>query len=216
MNKRKPSCITASELKEIDEFRKQLPELPQEQAGIRYAHLKELARTRSFMGQEEQYLNLLFSLGEYCGRNEMIPDAQKYFQRIISFARKHNHPGALLHAQANYAITKAQSGYFHEAIEVWESMLQQDVSDEMRFGLLNNVCVGYGMLGEINRSIEYALKTIEFAEQIDLIKDNISPLINLGSGYEKRGEYQKAVEIGNRVIKLHWSTSKSATPARYA
>jgi signal transduction histidine kinase len=50
------------------------------------------------------------------------------------------------------------------------------------------------MLGEINRSIDYALRTIDFAESHDLFKDNISPLINLGSGYEKRGEYQKAVE----------------------
>ena len=197
MKKKKPSCITQAEIIEIEEFRKQLTELSQEEAGIRFTRLLELSQNRDFTEHEQQYLDLLFVLGEYCGRNEMITDAQELFLRIIAFAKKRKH-----------AITKAQSGFFHDAIEVWESMLQQDVSIEMQQGLLNNLCVGFGMLGEINRSIYYAFKAIEFSEQHDLLTRNISPLINLGSGYEKRGEYQKAV--GKEDTKLPWRTSKSA------
>lgn len=202
MKKKKPSCITQAEIIEIEEFRKQLTELSQEEAGIRFTRLLELSQNRDFTEHEQQYLDLLFVLGEYCGRNEMITDAQELFLRIIAFAKKRKHPSAMLHAQANYAITKAQSGFFHDAIEVWESMLQQDVSIEMQQGLLNNLCVGFGMLGEINRSIYYAFKAIEFSEQHDLLTRNISPLINLGSGYEKRGEYQKAVETWERGYKI--------------
>lgn len=194
--------ISEADITEIDAIKHQMIEVPQATARANYATISKFVKTHDFSHHPEYYTELLFLLGEYNGRNEYVPEAQDIFQAIISFARKHNLPDDLMRAQANYAITKAQCGHFHEAIEVWNTILEGDCPLLVRLNLLTNISVGYGTLGELNKAIEYAFTALALAEENQLPQEKISPLINLGSAYEKQGDYEKALGTWREAYEL--------------
>lgn len=202
MNKIKLHRISEVEINELSCIKDKLINVPQTEARINYARISELLDTRDFRLHKDLYVELLFTLGEFNGRTENIPTAQDIFQRIAMYCKRYKLSNHELRAKANFAITKAQCGYYHEAIDVWNSILEQDCPLKTRLNLLNNISVGYGILGEYNKAIDYAFLTIELVEANNLPEHKISPLINLGSAYGKLGDNEKALSTWMEAYNL--------------
>ncbi|MDZ4122222.1 MAG: tetratricopeptide repeat protein, partial [Candidatus Cloacimonadaceae bacterium] len=194
--------LTDSELEELKELCERLINVEYDEAQSNYSRILDLIENSDIEDDPSLYTSTMFRLGEFLGRSDRISEAQDIFLKMQDYAQKRNLDKAYLRAQANFAITKAQSGLYHEAIDVWENMLDQDTGLPMRLNLLNNISVGYGSLGNYNKAIEYALKTLDLIDRENLDLERISPLINLGSAYNKQSRYEKALEVWLQALSL--------------
>lgn len=200
--------ISEDEIAELNSIKNKLIEVPQSVAIANYARITELVNNRDFGQHREFYIELMFLLGEYNGRNEYIPEAQEIFKRLMIYTTKHKLTDHMLRAKANYAITKAQTGHYHEAIDEWKGILEHGCPLKTRLNLLNNICVGYGVLGEYSKSIDYAFQAIAVMDVNGLPEMKLSPLINLGSAYDKLGDYEKAFNTWLEAYNLAVATGQ--------
>ncbi|MDY0151755.1 MAG: tetratricopeptide repeat-containing sensor histidine kinase [Candidatus Cloacimonas sp.] len=200
--------LSETEIAELNSIKNMLIDVPQSVAIENYAKITELVNNRDFGQHREFYIELMFLLGEYNGRNEYIPDAQEIFKRLMIYSTKHKLTDHMLRAKANYAITKAQTGHFHEAIDEWKGILEHGCPLKTRLNLLNNICVGYGTLGEYSKSIDYAFQAIETMDANSLPEMKLSPLINLGSAYDKLGDSEKAFNTWLEAYNLAVATGQ--------
>lgn len=195
MKKRGLQLINNSDKDQIRHLSKNLIEVSQEEAAENRDLLLEYLESYDLCSDSELYILVMFSLGEYYGRNGDYAQAQKIFETALAYAKKHKNKNSQIRAMSNLAITKAQSGFFPEAMEVWQDLLLEDIDEQMKLNLINNVSVACGITGQYNKGIGLCFQALEIADELGAEKEKVEPLINLGDHYNAMNLHEKALKV---------------------
>ncbi len=197
--KKKLQPISPEEIAELSELRDNLINMPLEQAEKAALRMQHIIKTRSFAKDIKIYTSTLFVLAEYSARNGKYEQSTDIFKQLLSLAESHKLPDDKLRAKANLAIIQAQTGHLREALEVWEEILQMEEDPVRRIDLINNICMAYGCLEDYESAIKYGYQVLDIADENNLEKMKVSPLINLGTAYHYMEDHKKAL--------IHWEQS---------
>jgi signal transduction histidine kinase len=187
-------AISAEEIKLLNELVDNLINLANDDAVAAIKKMRSLAKNRSFAKQKQLYATVMSKLGEYYGRHGKLDQASKLFEQMINYGRKHKIKRIENKALSNLAVCKAQMGDFMDAVETWKLLLSRDKNLEQRIHLLNNISAGYGYVGDGGLSLQYGFDALNLAEDNNLELLKVSPLINIGTAYERDSLHQKALD----------------------
>lgn len=202
MNKRTKTPIQKDDIEQLNLLSKNLLNVPFEE-GLRVVkEIKALMKKLDFSGSETIQAESLSMLGVFFGRSSFPQESQKYFTQVWKLVQKHSIASRMISAQANLAICKAQFGKYLEAIEIWKSLIAQDIDDNLRMNIMNNISVSCGNLGDYHQALDFAFQTLELA----MCRQNealwLSALMNLSTAYEKMGNYPKALDYIDQALAL--------------
>ncbi|MDD2331465.1 MAG: tetratricopeptide repeat protein [Candidatus Cloacimonetes bacterium] len=202
MDKEKKILLNEHESAEIKHLSERLVNVDKTEALANYVRLEFLLNNRDFSTDQEAYVTILNRLGEYHGRNKDNLKAEEYFFVLRDYGEKTHNKGIIFRAKSNLAIVKAQLGFYHEAIEIWQEVLASGVSKKLERDLCNNICVGYGCLDKYSEAIEYGYRSIAASEELNQPEDTVSTYANLGIAYNYLGNHEKALEVLLKAYKL--------------
>ncbi|HOH46616.1 MAG TPA: tetratricopeptide repeat protein [Candidatus Cloacimonadota bacterium] len=181
---------------------KNLMELPRKDAAENAKILEVYRKNYNWEVNRELFLELWFTLAEYYARNDQIPLALEYFEDLIEDCEAHQEPEKLRRAKANLATAYAQCGFYQQALDTWKVMLEEDLPPVMQLTLLNNMSVASGVLSNPEEGIGYGYRAVALAEELNLPKERIDPLINIGSHYYHQDKTERALEVWKEALSL--------------
>ncbi len=169
-----------------------LTNIPMEE-GLELVHdVNNLVATLDFNGEEALQADALTQIGVFYGTCSLISEANGIFQKLVKLAIKHSLHRHQIRAESNLAICKAQMGNYHEAIEIWKKLAEEETDQVITQNILNNLSVGYGTLGEYHLALNYAFTALDMAQKAKSDEMMLSPLMNLSTAYEKMSDFDKA------------------------
>ena len=195
-------ALTDHEVLLLTELKQNLLTMDYEDAQAAAKRIDHLVKNRSFGQHKELHESLLATTGEYYGRSGQLNKATMIFEQLVLCARKNRHKQMEYKALANLAVCNAQMGKFLDALETWQKILKKSKEIEHRIHLLNNISAAYGFIGETSLSQQYAFEAMKLAEENKLEELKISPLINIGTAYEKESLHQKALDNWHIALDL--------------
>ncbi|MCB5287817.1 MAG: tetratricopeptide repeat protein [Candidatus Cloacimonetes bacterium] len=202
MKKNKLQSISPEEIAEIQKLQEHLFDLPAGEAEIAFKRLCKLRLERDYAGDVSVYVDMMFKVGKYYGMHGMTEQSAAIFTELIAYAQRHKLSETVRHAKVDLAVSKAQSGKLFEALENWQEVLPEINDPGQKMAIMNNICAMYGILGDLNKAIDYAYRTIDLAEAENLPELKITPLTNLGTAYDREEEYEKALKSYYEALKL--------------
>ncbi|MDD4147630.1 MAG: tetratricopeptide repeat protein, partial [Candidatus Cloacimonetes bacterium] len=188
------AIISDSEITLLNELVNTLIDLANEDAEKALQQMLYLVENRSFSKQKRLYADVMNKIGEFHGRNGRIEQATEVYNRMLEYVRQGKMKKMEFIALSNLSLCKAYSGKYLEAIETWKLLLIKNIDAEERFHLLNNISAAYGYIGENSLALKYAFAALHIAETHNLEEFKISPLINIGTAFERDLMHQKALD----------------------
>jgi len=179
-----------------------LEDIPYEEGMIVAKELHSLIEQYDFNGKDVLLIDLLTSIGVFYGKCSMPQISGEYFSKVLKLADKHSLRAYKVRAESNLAICKAQNGNYHEAIELWKILIENEQDPKLKMNMLNNVSVGYGIIGSYNQAINYAYEAIDTSTKITPYDESakLSPLMNLCTAYEKIGDYERSKKYVDEAL----------------
>ncbi|HPF08935.1 MAG TPA: tetratricopeptide repeat protein, partial [Candidatus Cloacimonadota bacterium] len=181
-----------------------LEDIPYEEGMIVAKELHSLIEQYDFNGKDVLLIDLLTSIGVFYGKCSMPQISGEYFSKVLKLADKHSLRAYKVRAESNLAICKAQNGNYHEAIELWKILIENEQDPTLRMNMNNNISVGYGIIGDYHKAINYAFAALEIAKKSIPDADNakLSPLMNLSTAYEKMGDFDRSLKYVEEALIL--------------
>jgi tetratricopeptide (TPR) repeat protein len=202
MNRIQKVPLQTEDIHKLDSISKDLLSTPYEQGLELVQELLAVMNTLDFSGHETLQAQKLALIGAFYGSSSKPKEAQMYFSEVLALVEKHSISSMLIGAQANLAICKAQCGNYLEAIAIWKELIQSNIDTNMRMHILNNISVSYADMGDYDRTLEYAYKTMDLAINNKCDGPWLSALMNLSTAYENMGDYHKALDFINQALVL--------------
>ena len=199
----KRESLAQERIEELKRLAARLENIPY-QEGLELAReLRQGLAKYEYCIKQEWYIDLLMRLGIFYGQSSMHEEAQRYFSMVLANADENSMQDIILRAKSNLAICEAQLGNYHEAVDIWLNLLKGKPSPFIHQNLLNNISVGYGVLGDYHKSIDYGFQALELALKGEDKSQQLSPLMNLSTAYEKLGDFGKAKNYVEQAI--YWA-----------
>lgn len=193
---------TDQEIELLNSYMDNLIEMSKEDAGKAIAKMTQLAKNRSFNKHRKLYSDIMGKIGEYYGRHGELEKAIAHFEELVEYGRKYRIRRVETRALSNIAVCHAQTGKFLEAVETWKDILAKSKETENKIHMLNNISAGYGYVGDGSLSLQYAFDALNKAEDNNLEILKISPLINIGTEFERDNLHQKALDYWLEAMEL--------------
>jgi len=204
MKKRTLLNLSEMDVHRLESLMGKLEDIPYEEGLIVAKELHSIIEQYDFKGKDMLLIDLLTSIGVFYGKCSMPQISGEYFSKVLKLAEKHSLRACKVRAESNLAICKAQNGNYHEAIELWKILIENEQDPTLRMNMNNNISVGYGIIGDYHKAINYAFAALEIAKKSIPDADNakLSPLMNLSTAYEKMGDYDRSLKYVEEALIL--------------
>lgn len=200
MNKAKLRTLSKVDRIKLRSLGDRLTNIPIEEGLELVKEISQLMVMLDFTGEEVLQADILTQIGVFYGTSSMTEEAEEIFQKLVKLAIRHSLRKHQLRAESNLAICKAQLGNYHEAIEIWKTLADEETDKVITQNILNNVSVGYGILGEYHMALNFAFKALDIAQKANSDEMMLSPLMNLSTAYEKLKDYDKARKYVDQAL----------------
>jgi tetratricopeptide (TPR) repeat protein len=140
---------------------------------------------------------------------------------LIGIGSANHNLGTFYKNKANYVIAM---GHFWKALNIWDQISEEDAKKGIvrdrrnlrkRSATYGNIAVVFLSQGDYSKALDFFLKSLEIAEELD-DKDAIArQLGNIGIVYAEKEEYPKALEYFKRALAMNISNGSKVNQANW-
>ncbi|MCB5269845.1 MAG: tetratricopeptide repeat protein [Candidatus Cloacimonadaceae bacterium] len=177
------SDVSEQYLESFNEVLDQKSGLNRDQISMRYARFEELVNCGAIHQEEPLYMKMRMVGAHLQAIQGNFPQSLKLLLEVLAIAQKLQNRDWELRALNNIALVRQALGDIFEAIGIWESLLEEELSEADRVLYTNNLGVAYN-------------KALKPKAAIDAYLAALSLL-------EKSGETEGAADIYNNLANLH-------------
>lgn len=153
-----------------------------------------------FVGNEQVKIEILEGLIRYYLSLHDHDEVEKLIDMAIDYATEHQLKESLDRITNTRAIALATEGHYFAAIEIWEKLLDGDISPVFRSNLLNNLVIGFSNTRQFARAIDMAYDLLDLLESIGLKNKMHSAYMSLGNAYRQASQIDKAREAYEKAL----------------
>ncbi len=197
------SKISAEQLQLFTEVTENKPGLKPEEIKSRCDLFADLAAQGLIDEEEPLHTKMLMASARIKAMFGDFAGSMQILEQILKLASASGNHEWVSKTKNNMALVTQYQGDIFAAIEIWEDLLTEELSDADRILYINNLGVAYFRAEKNAKAIESYLSALELLENSDRHSELADVYNNLGNSYRESGFTEQALNYYNSALKLY-------------